>query len=334
MRLDTSVPPIDLREVPAWAKAAEALGFDTLWSTETQHDPFLPLALIAEHTSRVHFGTAIAVAFARSPGVLAYTAWDLAALSGGRMILGLGTQVRAHIERRFGLPWPASPVQRLRDMVLGVRALWRTWQTGERLNLRAETLRLSLMSPFFNPGPIEQPQIPIFLAGVNRGLCRLAGEVADGLHAHPYHSLDYLRQVVMPAVEQGLARRGRQRSDFRLSVTPFVVTDEQERDFVRSQIAFYASTPSYRPVMALRGWGAVADRLQGLVRRGRWGEMSALISDEMLATFAVVAPPEELAQALIERYQGLADHLTLYTPFIPGQRDAFWRQLMAGLRQA
>jgi probable F420-dependent oxidoreductase len=334
MRLDTTVPPIGLREVPAWARAAEAMGFHTLWSTETQHDPFLPLALIAEHTSRVRMGTAIAVAFARSPGALAYTAWDLAAFSAGRMILGLGTQVKAHIERRFGLPWPASPVKRLREMVLGMRALWRTWQRGERLNLRGETLKLSLMTPFFNPGPIDHPHIPIFLAGVNRGLCRLAGQVAEGLHAHPYHSVEYLRQVVMPAVQEGLERSGRQRKDFTLSVTPFVVTDEGERDFVRSQIAFYASTPSYRPVMALHGWGEVADRLQGLVRRGRWGEMSGMINDQMLETFAVVAPAQELAAALLARYQGLADQLTLYTPFIPGQRDAFWRGLVEGLRRA
>ncbi len=332
MRFDASLPPTSLRAIPDIARAAEAMGFDALWATETQHDPFLPLALAAEHSQRLHLGTAVAIGFARSPATLAYTAWDLADASGGRFILGLGTQVRAHIERRFGMPWPDSPVGRLRELVAALRAFWHTWQQGERLNFRGDYYKLTLMTPFFNPGPIQHPDIPIYLAGVNTGLCRLAGEVADGFHAHPFHSPEYLRQVVRPAIAQGAARAGRQAEAVRLSVTVLVVTQPEEADFVRSQIAFYASTPSYRPVMALHGWGEVADRLNALSRRGAWGEMSALISDEMLETFAVAAPEAELGAALRERYQGLADRLALYIPFHPGSRDDLWRAVKAGLQ--
>ncbi len=206
MLLDALLPPASLTSLPELARSAEAVGFDALWSTETQHDPFLPLALAAEHTQRIHLGTAIAVAFARSPAVLAYTAWDLADASHGRFILGLGTQVKAHIERRFGMPWPDSPAGKLRDLIEAMRALWRTWQEGERLNHRGPYHKLTLMTPFFNPGPIKHPAIPVFIAGVNPALCRLAGEVADGFVAHPYHSADYLRQVVRPEIDAGAAR--------------------------------------------------------------------------------------------------------------------------------
>jgi len=334
MLLDATLPPASLRTLPDLARAAEAAGFDALWSTETQHDPFLPLALAAEHTQSIHLGTAIAVAFARSPAVLAYTAWDLADASHGRFILGLGTQVRAHIERRFGMPWPDSPAGKLRDQISALRALWRAWQDGERLNHRGPYHKLTLMTPFFNPGPIEYPAIPIYIAGVNPALCRLAGEVADGFLAHPYHSADYLRQVVRPALDAGAARAGRAPESIRLSVTALAATDDAEAEFARSQIAFYASTPTYRPVMAHHGWGEVADRLRELARRAAWGEMGELVSDEMLATFAVVAPESELPAALLERYAGLADRLSLYTPFAPGTRDAVWRRLAADMHAA
>lgn len=334
MQIDANLPPASLRALPDLARAAEAAGFDGLWSAETQHDPFLPLALAAEHTHRIHLGTAIAVAFARSPAVLAYTAWDLAEASGGRFILGLGTQVRAHVERRFGMPWPDSPVGKLRDQITALRALWRTWQDGERLNHRGPYHKLTLMTPFFNPGPIEHPLIPIYIAGVNPALCRLAGEAGDGFIAHPYHSVDYLRRVVRPAIDDGAAQTGRQPGDIRLSVTVITAADPAEAEFARAQIAFYASTPSYRPVMAHHGWGEVADRLRELSRRSAWGEMSELISDEMLSTFAVVASEAELPAALQARYAGLADRLALYTPYTPGTRDAFWERLRQGLKAA
>jgi probable F420-dependent oxidoreductase len=334
MLLDALLPPTSLAGLPELARSAEAVGFDALWSTETQHDPFLPLALAAEHTRRIHLGTAIAVAFARSPAVLAYTAWDLADASHGRFILGLGTQVRAHIERRFGMPWPDSPAGKLRDQVQGMRAVWRAWQDGERLNHRGTYHKLTLMTPFFNPGPIEHPSIPVYIAGVNPALCRLAGEVADGFLAHPYHSVEYLRQVVRPELDAGAARAGRAPVDIRLCVTALTATDAAETEFARSQIAFYASTPTYRPVMAHHGWGEVADRLRDLARRAAWGEMPSLVTDEMLSTFAVVAPEADLGAALLERYRGLADRLSLYLPYTPGTRDAFWRRLAAEMGSA
>jgi len=328
MIIDASLPPTTLSHIPSIARAAEAMGFNALWSTETIHDPFLPGALIAEHTQHLNFGTAVAIAFGRSPATLAYTAWDLAQASDGRFILGLGTQVKAHIERRFGMPWPESVVNKLREQIGALHAFWNTWQTGEPLNFRGEYYKLSLMSPFFNPGPIEAPHIPIYIAGVNTGLGRLAGEVADGFLVHPFHTPRYLNEVMLPAIEQGLAKSGRSRKSVKISVTAFVVTSPEESEFVRQQIAFYASTPSYRSVMALHGWEAVAEQLSAMATRGKWGEMPALIDNEMLGTFAAVVDASELTAALSERYGGVADRLALYLPFVPGERDAFWKKFL------
>jgi probable F420-dependent oxidoreductase len=334
MLFDAVLPPASLSNLPEIARAAEVTGLRALWSAETQHDPFLPLAIAAEHTQRIHLGTAIAVAFARSPTVLAHTAWDLADASRGRFILGLGTQVRAHVERRFGMPWPESPAGKLRDMLQALRAVWRSWQEGEPLRHEGPYHRLTLMTPFFNPGPIEHPAIPVYIAGVNPALCRLAGEEANGFVAHPYHSAAYLRQVVRSEIDAGAARAGRAPADICLSVTVLAATDEAETEFARSQIAFYASTPSYRPVMEHHGWGEVADRLRALSRQMAWGEMPSLISDEMLSTFAVVATEATLAERLLERYTGLADRLSLYLPFMPGSRDRFWQTLSAEMAAA
>ena len=328
MKFDASLPPVPLKSIPDIARGAESLGFDALWTAETVHDPFLPGALIAEHSQRLHFGTGIAVAFARSPANLAYSAWDLAQASGGRFILGLGTQVKAHIERRFGMPWPASVTGKLREQIAAIRALWHTWQTGAALDFRGEYYRLSLMSPFFNPGPIEHPEIPIYIAGVNPGLARLAGETAQGLLSHPFHTPQYLSQVMLPAIQQGLERSSRPRAAFSLCVTAFTVTSPEEDLFVRSQIAFYASTPSYKAVMAHHGWQETAEQLSALARQGRWGEMPALVSDEILAACALVCPPDELGARIKDRYAGLADRLGLYLPFVPGQRDVFWKSLV------
>lgn len=328
MRFDVSLPPAALTSVPETAWRAEALGFDGIWSSETMHDPFLPGALIAEHTQRLQFGTAVAIAFGRSPATLAYTAWDLAQASKGRFILGLGTQVKPHVEKRFGMPWPASVTGKLGEQIGAIRAFWRAWQTGERLDFRGEYYRLSLMTPFFNPGPIEHPNIPIYIAGVNPGLARLAGDVADGFVMHPFHSIRYLDKVLNPAIAKGLAAAGRPRADFAISATTFVVTSPEEDLLVRTQIGFYASTPSYQPVMALHGWQETAERLSALARRGDWGAMPAQISDEMLQTFAVVSPAEELGARLIERYGDRVDRLGLYLPFAPGERDAFWARLL------
>ncbi|MEJ2010964.1 MAG: TIGR03617 family F420-dependent LLM class oxidoreductase [Anaerolineales bacterium] len=330
--LDASLPPVSLAEAGNIAEAAEQVGFKTLWASETQHDPFLPLAVAASRTSELQLGTAVAIAFARSPGVVAYTAWDLAQASGGRFILGLGTQVKPHIERRFGMPWPESPADKLREFVGALRALWRTWQYGDALAVRGEYFRLSLMSPFFNPGPIDHPDIPIFLAGVNVGLARLAGEIAEGFHAHPLHSERYLREVIRPALAEGAARAGRDANDLTLTASVFMVTDEASDFFVRSQIAFYASTPSYRRVMALHGWETIAEELSRLARRQDWSAMSGLVSDEMLATFAIVASPSELPLGVKSRYSGLAKRVIPYMPYYPGTQDEFWAALVEGMQ--
>jgi len=331
MLLDATLPPVSLSSVPSIAREAEKIGFKALWSTETMHDPFLPGALIAEHTERLSFGTAVAIAFARSPANLAYTAWDLAQASGGRFILGLGTQVKAHIERRFGMQWPESVIGRLREQINAVRAFWNTWQTNQPLNYRSEHYKLNLMSPFFNPGPIKHPDIPIYIAGVNTGLARLAGETAQGFHAHPFHTPHYLREVIHPAIEQGAASAGRPKSAIQISTSAFVVTSPEEDYFVRAQIAFYASTPSYRPVMELHGWEEVAVQLSTLAARGQWTDMAGLINDDILHECAVVSAPANLPKALKERYTGLLDRLGLYIPFVPGERDEFWRNLISGV---
>lgn len=326
--LDASLPPVGLNAIPEIGRAAEQLGFDGIWSTETAHDPFLPGALIAEHTQKIYFGTAVAIAFSRSPATLAYTAWDLAQASRGRFILGLGTQVKAHIERRFGMPWPESVTGKLSEMLGAIRAFWRTWQTGEPLNYRTPAYKLSLMTPFFNPGPIDFPEIPIYIAGVNTGLARLAGEAADGFLVHPFHTPRYLSEILLPAIQEGLQRSARQRSNLKITCTAFCITNAMEREFVRQQIAFYASTPSYRNVMAFHGWQEQAEQLSQLAARKQWQAMPALITDTMLAEFSSESTPSELPSVLTQRYSGLVDRLSLYLPFLPGERDEFWRSFL------
>ncbi|MCJ7432955.1 MAG: TIGR03617 family F420-dependent LLM class oxidoreductase [Anaerolineales bacterium] len=306
MKFDAALPLVYLKDVPTIAKAAEEIGFNALWTQETQHDPFLPCVLVAEHTATLRFGTAIAVSFARSPANLAYTAWDLAAQSNGRFILGLGTQVKAHIERRFGMPWPESVTGKLREQIQVMRALWDLWQNGTKLNFRGEYYKITLMSPFFNPGPLPSPLgeglgvrlIPIYIAGVNTGLAKLAGELCDGFHAHPFHSPRYLRDVMLPAIESGAKNAGRTKKDITVSVTAFVATSPEEMNFVRAQIAFYASTPSYRTVMDLHGWGTLAEQLSGFAAKGEWAEMPMLITDEILNEFCLVTAQETLADDL------------------------------------
>ena len=338
MKLDAALPPIHLKEVPAIAKAAQEVGFDALWTQETQHDPFLPCVLVAEHSETLRFGTAIAVSFSRSPANLAYTAWDLSAQSGGRFILGLGTQVKAHIERRFGMTWPESVTGKLREQIQVIHAFWDCWQNGTKLNFRGEYYKATLMSPFFNPGPLPPSPalgegtgvrgfIPIYIAGVNTGLAKLAGELCEGFHAHPFNSPRYMKEVILPAIDEGLEKERRKRKDIAVSVTAFVATSPEEESFARMQIAFYASTPSYKAVMDLHGWGETAQKLSGFAAKGEWAEMPMLITDEMLHEFCLVTTQENLADDLKKRYDGIADRLTLYTPFVPGEKDEWWRGL-------
>ena len=333
MKFDAALPPVHLKDVPAISKAAQEIGFDALWTQETQHDPFLPCALIAEHTTRLSVGTAVAVSFARSPASLAYTAWDLAAQSNGRFILGLGTQVKAHIERRFGMPWPESVTGKLREQIQVIRAFWDCWQNGTKLNFRGEYYKITLMSPFFNAGAIEHPNIPIYIAGVNTGLAKLAGGICDGFHVHPFHSVRYLKEVMIPAIEEGAIKERRKRKDIAVSVTAFVATTPEEMNFARAQISFYASTPSYRTVMDLHGWVDVAEKLSAHAAKGEWAEMPMLITDEMLSEFCLVTDEDDLAHELKKRYEEIADRLTLYTPFVPEERDEWWKRLAQQFNQ-
>lgn len=339
MKIDTNIVADNLHDVPALAQAAEAIGFDGLWSSETSHDPFLMSALVAEHTQRATLGTAIAVAFPRSPGTLAYLAWDLAALSNGRFVLGLGTQVKAHNERRFGVKWE-PPVAKLREVILALRALWDTWQNGTRLNFRGQFFKLTLMSPFFNPGPIPHPHIPIYIAGVNRGMCRLAGELCDGFHVHPFHSVRYLREVTLPTIEDGLRISGRHRSEIELVSSILVIPGDTDAELeaaryrVRQQIAFYASTPSYAPVMELHDWGDARQRLSRLAAKQRWGEMPSLITDEMLDAFALSGTWEDLPGLIMTRYEGLLDRVMYYLPFVPGDMDDRWRWIVKAFKRS
>ncbi len=336
MELDAGIG-LDTRlaEIPELAARADRLGFGALWTAETQHDPFLPLALVAERTARIRFGTAIAVAFARSPTAVAQTAWDLAQRSEGRFILGLGTQVRAHVERRFGMAWSGHPVAQLRDYVQAVRAVWRAWQTGEPVRHRGPYYPVTLMTPFFSPGPIDHPDIPVYLAGVGEAMCGLAGEVGDGLIVHPLHSRRYLAEVVRPAVAAGAQRAGRDPGQVALSGSVLVGFGDAGREAVREQIAFYASTPTYRPVLDLHGWTDVGAALSEMARRGRWTEMPALVPDPMVDAFALVVESwEALPAALQARTDGLLDRVSLYRPFGDPDDDAGWSSLLEGMHGA
>lgn len=326
MKLDTFLPPYTpLSDIPELARAVESFGFDGLWVAETQHNPMLACALIAEHTQKLQFGTAVAIGFARSPAVMAHTAWDLSEMSGGRFILGLGTQIKAHIQRRFGMEWPASVVGKQREQINAIRAFWHSWMSDTPINFVGEYYKLTLSSPFFTPAKITHPDIPIFIAGVNAGLARLAGESADGFHVHPFHTPDYLKKVILPAVEEGAQKTKRSLQDVQMVVNAFVITGDHDREHTRQQIAFYASTPSYRNVLKAHGWEDIGEELSILARKQDWFGMSNLISDEMLSVFATQARPENLAEALKERYRGIADRITIYIPFAIGDNDSLWK---------
>lgn len=341
LQLDTGLGThfADLVQVPQVAREAEATGFGALWAPETSHDPFLPLLLAAEHTTTIRLGTAVAIAFPRSPMVLAHIGWDLARFSGGRFILGLGTQVKGHNERRFSVPW-VPPGPRLRDMILAIRAIWDCWQQGTRLQFRSAHYTHTLMTPFFNPGPIEHPDVPIFIGGVNPYMCRLAGEVADGLLMHSLNSVAYIRQVVLPAIEQGLQKSGRSRQDFTLRGTVFPVLGETEEELqlartaVRQRIAFYASTRTYKAVLDVHGWGDLTDRLHGMAARGEWEAMGREITDEMLDAFCVISTPVDLGRKLRERFDGLVDRLFLNMTYEPVAKKLAWHRLIQDINAA
>jgi len=338
MKFDASLLVHDLSQMAALARFADETGFDGIWTFETAHEPFLPLVLAAEHSRRLSVGTSIAVAFPRSPMILAQIAWDLARFSRGRFILGLGTQVKGHNERRFGVKWE-RPVEKMRDVILAIHAIWDSWQNQTRLNYQGEFFKLTLMTPFFSPAPHEYSRIPIFGAGVNRRMCELAGELCEGFHVHPLHTSRYLQEKILPNIEIGLMRSQRKRSDIELSSSIFVIpTDDSAlatkfTDEARQQISFYASTPPYRPVFELEGWGAVADELKALAARGRWNDMPALISDEMLERFALRGCWAELPAKVLRKYDGLLDRVSYYFPLVPAENEARWRATVAGFKR-
>ncbi len=334
MKMDVEVSVDSPAEVGLLSKRAEEYGFDCLWVNETKHDPFVQLALAAAETRSIDVGTSIALAFTRSPTTLAYAAWDLQRLSSGRLILGLGSQVKGHIERRFGMKWE-PPVPKMRDVVMAIRSVWESWQTGKPLDYRGTHFKLDLMTPFFSPGPVENPRIPIYIAAVNGLMCRLSGELAEGLHVHPLHTVRYLREVVHPALARGLEKGKRKREEVSVAASVFAaVGDTQEeirnvREAYRGQIAFYASTRTYRGLMELHGWGDVSDRLHGLSMRGEWGKMVGEVTDDMLDEFVVEGRWDEIGQKLKSRYGGLADRVRLYLPFDGAER---WRAALTGFR--
>ena len=317
------------------ARLAEAVGYDGIWSAETSHDPFLPLALAAEHTDRIELGTGIAVAFARNPMTLAVMANDLQTMSEGRFLLGLGSQIKPHIEKRFSMPW-SHPAPRMRELILAIRAIWASWSDGSRLAFRGEFYRHTLMTPMFDPGPNPFGNPRIFLAAVGERMTEVAGEVADGMLAHGFTTQRYLREVTVPALERGLTASGRTRADVEISCPGMVVTGMDDAGFeaatkaVRTQLAFYGSTPAYRPVLELHGWGDLQTELNTLSKRGAWEQMAELIDDEVLNTFAVVGPVDDIAGKVLERFGGVVDRFNFYAPYPMAPER--WAEVLAGFK--
>jgi probable F420-dependent oxidoreductase len=310
----------DLAAAATRSLEAEDSGFDAVWSSESGHDPFLPLVIAAEQTERICLGTAIAVAFGRTPMVLAHSAWDIQMYSGGRFFLGLGSQVKPHIEKRYSMPW-SSPAARMREYIAALHAIWDSWQNGTRLDFRGDYYTHTLMTPFFDPGPCPHGPPKVFLAAVGEMMTTVAGEMADGLLAHSFSTERYLREVTIPALEAGLAASGRTRADVQVSCPVFVVTGGTAEQLAlaeaatRRRIAFYGSTRDYRPVLEIHGWGDLQPALNGLARQGEWDAMSSLVGDEVLDAFAVRGSPAEVAATLRARYGGVADRVSFNIPY-------------------
>ncbi len=316
MKIDGTIG-FDPTGISAAARRLEAAGYDGVWAPETGRDPFLPLAIAAEATERIELATGIAVAFARNPMTLAMASNDLHQLSKGRFILGLGSQIKPHITKRFSMPW-SHPAPRMRELILAIRAIWKSWETGGALDFRGDFYTHTLMTPFFNPGPNPYGNPKILLAAVGEHMAEVAGEAGDGLLVHPFTTARYLREISLPALERGAARAGKTRGDLTVALPGFVVTGATEHEMVahakaaKAQLAFYGSTPAYRPVLELHGWGELQSELHARSKRGEWEEMGELVDDEVLEAFAVVAPPERVATAVLERFSGLVDRFSFY----------------------
>jgi len=325
---------VSLTEVAQLAVDQEANGYDGFWTAETSHDPFLPLLLAAEHTSTIELGTAIAVAFARNPMTLANTAWDLQAYS-GRFILGLGSQIKPHITKRFSMEW-SKPAARMREMIQAIHAIWDCWNGGGKLNFRGDFYSHTLMTPFFDPGPNPHGDPRIFLAGVGPLMTKVAGEVADGFICHGFTTERFLREVTLPALAEGRQRSGKSMDGFEISGPSFVVTGNNEEEMAaaaastRQQIAFYGSTPAYRPVLDLHGWGDLQDDLNRLSKLGDWETMGTLIDDDILNTFAVVGEPESVAPELKKRFGDVIQRISFYAPYASDSER--WRKVFDELK--
>jgi probable F420-dependent oxidoreductase len=318
MQIDAALTTTDLNSVPKAAAAIEAAGYDGVFSFEGTHDPFFPLLFAAEHTERLQLTTAVAIAFARNPMTLAQTAYDLQLASHGRFRLGLGTQIKPHIEKRFSMPW-SHPVERMHELVLAVRAIWDTWHTGAPLAFHGEFYRHTLMTPFFNPGPSPYGLPSIFLAGVGPRMTEMAGEVADGFIVHPFGSEQSLRELTIPALERGAARGGRSLAEVEIAFPLMaVIADTEEhvvtgRDAIRPRLAFYGSTPAYKVILDVHGWGDLQPELNRLSKTGDWATMSSLITDEMVDAFAVQGTPDEIGPKVRARYGDLVQRISFDT---------------------
>ena len=330
----------DLHKAGAAAKEAEAAGYSGVWTAETSHDPFFPLLLAAEHTETLELGTSIAVAFARNPMTLANIGWDLQAYSKGRFNLGLGSQIKPHITKRFSMEW-SHPAPRMREMILAIRAIWDTWENGTPLNFRGDFYTHTLMTPFFTPDRADLAGfgVPkIFLAGVGELMTEVAGEVCDGFLCHGFTTEKYLREVTIPALARGRAKAGKTMEGFEIVGPSFVVTGNTEEEMAaaaagtRQQIAFYGSTPAYRGVLDIHGWGGLQDELNTLSKAGKWVEMGNLIDDEILNTFAVVGEPETVAPELHRRYGDVIERISFYAPYKTDPDR--WSKVLADLKSA
>ena len=335
MQLDAGLETRKLFDVPLSVRELEALGYDGVSTFEGPHDPFYPLVLAAEHSERVRLATSIAIAFARNPMTLAQLAYDLQLASNGRMVLGLGTQIQPHITKRFSMPW-SRPAARMREMVLAIRAIWAAWHDGARLDFRGEFYTHTLMTPMFDPGPSPSGVPGIAIAGVGPRLTEVAGEVADELMAHPFTTPEFMRTTTLPAIERGLATAGRSRSAFTISLPALVVTGADDaavakgRDAMRMRLAFYGSTPAYRVVLETHGWGDLQPELNRLTKANRWGDMPALITDDVVDTFVVSATIERIAAAVRDRFGGLVDRISVNPP--PAVDRDQWREVVTALR--
>lgn len=334
MKIDAALLVTDMKQIPSRARELEEAGFDGCFTFEGPHEPFMPLVLAVEH-SALQIGTGLAIALARTPMTVAYLAHDLQHYSGGRLWLGLGSQIKPHIEARYSMPWN-KPVTRMKEFVRALRAILSSWNTNERLDFRGQFYTHTLMPPVFNPGPARGGIPPIYLGGVGPKMTEAAGEVADGMIVHPFHTARSLQEVTLPSLKRGLAKSERKLSELTLCAQVLIVTAENEAGFegalalTRNQIAFYASTPAYRSVLESEGYGDLQPELRNLTKQGRWHEMAALIDDTLLRRIAAVGTPSEVAEILDSRYGSLAGRLAFASPFPIPARSA--SEIISGLR--